>query len=33
MTGPLERLAGDDTFPRLLLRNARTLGDRVALRE
>jgi long-chain acyl-CoA synthetase len=29
----LENLAGDDTFPRLLARNARTIGDRVALRE
>jgi long-chain acyl-CoA synthetase len=26
-------LGRDDTFPRLLVRNARTLGDRVALRE
>jgi long-chain acyl-CoA synthetase len=33
MTDPLERLGGEDTFPRLLLRNARTIGDRVALRE
>jgi len=29
----LEPLGGDDTFPRLLARNARTIGDRVALRE
>ena len=33
MADPLDRLHGDDTFPRLLVRNARTLGDRVALRE
>ncbi|HET8539478.1 MAG TPA: long-chain fatty acid--CoA ligase [Anaeromyxobacter sp.] len=31
--GALEALGGDVTFPRLLARNARTLGDRVALRE
>ncbi len=29
----LDALAGDVTFPRLLARNARTLGGRVALRE
>jgi long-chain acyl-CoA synthetase len=29
----LDALRGDDTFPRLLARNARTMGDRVALRE
>lgn len=29
----LDRLGGDDTFPRLLVRNARTMGERVALRE
>src|SRR5574342_1075822 len=33
MGGPLDTLGGDDTFPRPLVRNARTLGDRVALRE
>src|SRR5574342_328441 len=33
MGGPLDTLGGDDTFPRLLVRNARTLPDRVALRE
>jgi long-chain acyl-CoA synthetase len=33
MTDPLDRLGGDDTFPRLLARNARTIGGRVALRE
>ncbi|HEY6004564.1 MAG TPA: AMP-binding protein, partial [Anaeromyxobacter sp.] len=33
MADPLDRLGGDVTFPRLLARNARTLGDRVALRE
>ncbi len=33
MTNALETLAGDDTFPKLLVRNARTMGDRVALRE
>jgi long-chain acyl-CoA synthetase len=31
--GALEGLGGDVTFPRLLARNARTMGDRVALRE
>jgi long-chain acyl-CoA synthetase len=30
---PIQGLGGDDTFPRLLVRNARTIGDRVALRE
>jgi long-chain acyl-CoA synthetase len=29
----LEALGGDDTFPKLLERNARTIPDRVALRE
>jgi long-chain acyl-CoA synthetase len=29
----LEALGGDDTFPKLLARNARTIPDRVALRE
>ncbi len=29
----LEALGGDDTFPKLLVRNARTIGDRVAMRE
>jgi long-chain acyl-CoA synthetase len=29
----LERLRGDDTFPKLLLRNAGRYGDRAALRE
>jgi long-chain acyl-CoA synthetase len=29
----IEALGQDDTFPRLLARNARTIGDRVALRE
>jgi long-chain acyl-CoA synthetase len=29
----LDALGGDDTFPRLLVRNARAFGDRVALRE
>ena len=29
----IQSLGGDDTFPRLLARNARTIGDRVALRE
>jgi long-chain acyl-CoA synthetase len=29
----LEALAGDDTFPKLLVRNARTIADRVAMRE
>jgi long-chain acyl-CoA synthetase len=33
MADPLSTLRGDDTFPRLLVRNARELGDRVALRE
>jgi long-chain acyl-CoA synthetase len=33
MATALDALCGDDTFPRLLARNARTLGDRVALRE
>ena len=30
---PTLALAGDDTFPRLLRRNARTRGARTALRE
>ena len=30
---PLAALGGDVTFPRLLARNARTIGGRVALRE
>jgi long-chain acyl-CoA synthetase len=29
----LERLAGDETFPKLLVRNARRFGERTALRE
>jgi long-chain acyl-CoA synthetase len=29
----LDSLGRDDTFPRLLVRNARTMGDKVALRE
>jgi long-chain acyl-CoA synthetase len=29
----LDALRGDDTFPKLLVRNARTIGDRVAMRE
>jgi long-chain acyl-CoA synthetase len=29
----LEALGGDDTFPKLLVRNAGTIGDRVAMRE
>ncbi len=29
----IDRLGGDDTFPRLLARNARAMGGRVALRE
>ncbi len=29
----LEALGGDDTFPKLLVRNGRTIGDRVAMRE
>jgi long-chain acyl-CoA synthetase len=29
----LETLQGEDTFPKLLLRNARTIGERVAMRE
>ncbi|MGE5459761.1 MAG: AMP-binding protein [Solirubrobacterales bacterium] len=29
----LEALGGDETFPKLLVRNARTIGDRVAMRE
>jgi long-chain acyl-CoA synthetase len=29
----LEALGADDTFPKLLVRNARTIGDRVAMRE
>ncbi|HET6923810.1 MAG TPA: AMP-binding protein, partial [Anaeromyxobacteraceae bacterium] len=29
----LDQLGGDDTFPRLLVRNARRFGDRTALRE
>ncbi len=29
----LEQLGGDDTFPKLLVRNARRFGDRTALRE
>jgi long-chain acyl-CoA synthetase len=33
MTHAIESLGGDDTFPKLLVRNARTMGDRVALRE
>lgn len=33
MASSMEALRGDDTFPRLLVRNARTIGDRVALRE
>jgi long-chain acyl-CoA synthetase len=33
MAGATDLLGGDDTFPRLLARNARTLGERVALRE
>ena len=33
MPAAIDRLGGDDTFPRLLVRNARTLGNRVALRE
>ncbi|MFL5299989.1 MAG: AMP-binding protein, partial [Anaeromyxobacteraceae bacterium] len=31
--GGLEALAGEDTFAKLLVRNARTIGDRVAIRE
>jgi long-chain acyl-CoA synthetase len=33
MASVTDVLGGDDTFPRLLARNALTLGDRVALRE
>jgi long-chain acyl-CoA synthetase len=33
MASPLDTLGGDDTFPRLLVRNARTMRDHVALRE
>jgi long-chain acyl-CoA synthetase len=33
MSGALEALSGDDTFPKLLVRNARTIGRRVAMRE
>ncbi len=33
MPSSIDRLGGDDTFPRLLVRNARTMPDRVALRE
>jgi long-chain acyl-CoA synthetase len=33
MTAPLDTLGADDTFPKLLVRNARTMADRVALRE
>jgi len=33
MADLLDRLGGDVTFPRLLVRNARSMGDRVALRE
>ena len=33
MTNALETLGGDDTFPKLLVRNARVMGERVALRE
>jgi long-chain acyl-CoA synthetase len=33
VAGSLDALGGDDTFPRLLVRNARAFGDRVALRE
>jgi long-chain acyl-CoA synthetase len=29
----IERLGGSDTFPKLLVRNARTMGSKVALRE
>jgi len=29
----IDRLGGDDTFPKLLERNARTMADKVALRE
>jgi long-chain acyl-CoA synthetase len=29
----IDRLGGDDTFPKLLLRNARAMPDKVALRE
>ena len=29
----LQALGGDDTFPKLLVRNARTIGKRVAMRE
>ena len=31
--GALDALGGDDTFPKLLVRNARAHGDRTALRE
>jgi long-chain acyl-CoA synthetase len=33
MGRPLDSLGTDDTFARLLVRNARTMGDKVALRE
>ncbi|HYG69326.1 MAG TPA: AMP-binding protein [Anaeromyxobacteraceae bacterium] len=33
MASAIDALGGDDTFPRLLVRNARAFGDRVALRE
>jgi long-chain acyl-CoA synthetase len=33
MTSALDTLGGDDTFPRLLVRNARAWGEKVALRE
>jgi long-chain acyl-CoA synthetase len=33
MPGAIDTLDGDDTFPKLLVRNARTMGDKVALRE
>ncbi len=33
MASAIDVLGGDDTFPRLLARNARVIGDRVALRE
>jgi long-chain acyl-CoA synthetase len=33
MASAMDALGTDDTFPRLLVRNARTIGERVALRE
>ncbi len=33
MTSAIDRVGADDTFPKLLVRNARTMPERVALRE